>query len=86
MSDYQYRHLINKSRDAKHGGRDSWGVMSTGEKVAVALVLNRADWLAEVGYTLAEAIDRSGTAWVALIPKVARDLADEDGDAVEAKL
>ena len=29
-------------------------------KVAVALVLNRADWLAEIQYTIAEAIERSG--------------------------
>ena len=52
--------------------------MSTGEKVAVALVLNRPEWLTEYGYTIPEAIDRTGPAWVSLIPKVARDLADED--------
>jgi hypothetical protein len=46
--------------------------------VAVALVLNRADWLAEANYTLAEAIERSGSGWVSLIPKVARQLKDED--------
>lgn len=78
MSDDVYRHLISKARDAKRGGREAWGVMSTGEKVAVALVLNRPEWLTEYGYTIPEAIDRSGSAWVALIPKVARELADED--------
>ena len=45
---------------------------------AVALVLNRADWLAEMQYTLAEAIERSGPDWVPVIPQVARQLADED--------
>lgn len=50
--------------------------MSTGEKVAVALVLNRADWLADMNYTIAEAIDRAGSEWVALIPSVARKLED----------
>jgi hypothetical protein len=77
MSDNEYHHLINKARDAKLGGREAWSVMSTGEKVAVALVLNRPEWLTENGFTISEAIDRSGSAWVALIPKVARDLADE---------
>lgn len=52
--------------------------MSTGEKVAVALVLNRPDWLTEYGYTIPEAIDRTGQEWVSLIPRVARELADED--------
>ena len=43
MKDLEYRHLIAKARDAQQGGRDAWAVQSTGEKVAVALVLNRAD-------------------------------------------
>ncbi len=55
-----FAHLFRKSRDAKRGGHEAWAVQSTGEKVAVALVLNRADWLAEIGYTLPEAIERSG--------------------------
>jgi hypothetical protein len=80
MSDNEYQKLLGKARDAKHGGRDAWSVMSTGEKVAVALVLNRPEWLTEYGYTIPEAIDRTGPAWVSLIPKVARDLADEDAD------
>jgi hypothetical protein len=53
-------------------------VQSTGEKVAVALVLNRADWLPTIQYTIAEAIERSGVEWVAIIPQVARQLADEE--------
>jgi hypothetical protein len=52
-------------------------VQSTGEQVAVALVLNRADWLEEQGYTIAEAIERAGQDWVAIIPQVARQLAEE---------
>lgn len=76
-SDHGYEHLYLKSRDAKRGGRDAWGVQSTGEKVAVALVLNRADWLAEIDYTISEAIERSGAEWVAIIPQVARQLAEE---------
>jgi hypothetical protein len=74
----RYEHLFRKSRDAKRGGHDAWTVQSTGEKVAVALVLNRADWLAEMGYMIAEAIERSGPEWVAIIPQVARQLGEEE--------
>jgi hypothetical protein len=73
-----YEHLLCKSRNAKRGGRDAWAVQSTGEKVAVALTLNRADWLAEIDYTIPEAIERSGAEWVAIIPQVARQLAEEE--------
>jgi hypothetical protein len=74
----RYEHLLRKSRDAKRGGHDAWGVQSTGEKVAVALVLNRADWLGEIEYTIPEAIERSGPDWLAIIPQVARQLAEEE--------
>ena len=74
----RYQHLLNKARDAKRGGHDAWSVQSTGEKVAVALVLNRADWLAEYQYTIPEAIERAGGEWVAVIPQIARQLAEED--------
>ncbi len=74
----RYEHLLRKARDAKHGGHGAWGVQSTGEKVAVALVLNRANWLTQIGYTIPEAIERSGTEWVAVIPQVARQLAEEE--------
>lgn len=73
----EYKHFLGKARDAKVGGYDAWTVQSTGEKVAVALVLNRADWLAKMNYTIAEAIERTGAEWVALIPKVAKALEDE---------
>lgn len=78
MNETEYRHLLGKARDAKRGGHDSWSVQSTGEKVAVALVLNRADWLASMSYTLAEAIDRVGPEWLALVPRVERALRDEE--------
>ena len=74
----RYNHLLNKARSAKRGGHSVWAVQSTGEKVAVALVLNRADWLEEFDYTIAEAIERAGQEWVAIIPQVARQLAEEE--------
>lgn len=74
----RYEHLLRKARDAERGGHDAWAVQSTGEKVAVALALNRADWLAEMQYTIAEAIERSGQEWVTIIPQIARQLAEEE--------
>jgi hypothetical protein len=74
----RYDHLLNKARNAMRGGHDAWAVQSTGEKVAVALVLNRSDWLAECDYTIAEAIERAGLEWTTMIPQVARQLADEE--------
>ena len=41
------------------------GPWSTGEKLAVALALDRADWLKAMGYTMLEAIERVGPTWVA---------------------
>ena len=74
----RYQHLLRKAHDGKRGGHEAWAVQSTGERVAVALVLNRADWLAEMDYSLAEAIERSGAEWVSFIPQVARQLAEEE--------
>ena len=71
----ELEHIVRKARDAKNGG---FGVLSTGEKLAVAFVLNRPDWLAEMNYTLVEAIDRIGWEWMLLIPKAARILEEED--------
>ncbi len=59
ISSDRYNHLLNKAKSAKRGGHGAWAVQSTGEKVAVALVLNRADWLEEFDYTIAEAIARA---------------------------
>lgn len=48
--------IVELSRAAR--AANTPGAMSTGEALTVALVLNRADWLAEDGYTIAEALDR----------------------------
>lgn len=67
----EFRHMLAKCRDARAGG---WGVLSTGEKLAAALVLNRPDWLQEQGYTIAEALDRIGPEWSEMVPAVAKAL------------
>lgn len=73
----EFHHLCGKARDAARGGHDAWRAQSTGERLAVAVVLNRPEWIAEMGYTLAEAIDRIGIEWLALVLKAQRTLADE---------
>lgn len=47
----EYRHFLTKALDAHRGGRDSWSVRSTGEKLAVALALSKPEWIAYMGYT-----------------------------------
>ncbi|EJL76620.1 hypothetical protein PMI12_02383 [Variovorax sp. CF313] len=72
----EFRHLLGKARDAARRGRDAWDVQSTGEKVAVALVLNKPAWLKAMDYSMVEAIERTGSAWLALMPAVVRALRD----------
>ena len=57
--------------------RGAFGVLSTGEKLAAALVLNRPDWLEDMDYTIADAIHRLDHGWVEQIPKVAKAIAEE---------
>ena len=78
MTDYVMVQLLAKARDARAGGDAAWRVQSTGEKLAVALVLNRADWLAAMDYTIGEAINRVGAEWVACIPEAERILRDDE--------
>ncbi len=73
----EFDHLLRKSRDAMLGGREAWSPQSTGEKLAVAMVLNKPEWIAAMDYTLAEAIYRIGPEWLELIPRVMRALRDE---------
>lgn len=75
MTDNVLKQIIEKSSAAKRGG---WGVLSSSERLAAALVLNRADILASEGYTMAEAIDRIGTNWLSRIPEAARQVASEE--------
>jgi hypothetical protein len=70
----EYRQLLAKARDAKRGGEPAWSVQSTGEKLAVAMVLNQPEWISAMGYSLGEALDRVGAEWLAFIPEVERQL------------
>jgi hypothetical protein len=75
-------HILGKTRDAAAGGIT---VLSTGEALAAALVLNRADWIADRGYTIAEALERIGPEWVRLIPAAAKQFRREIDLAEEQK-
>jgi hypothetical protein len=48
------------------------GVLSTGEFIAVALVLERYDLLKEAKYTMLEAVNRLGEEWLAAAIEVQR--------------
>lgn len=73
-----YDHLMSKAQDAVTGGREAWECQSTGERLAVAMVLNRADWLGSMGYTLAQAVERIGLAWLEQVPAVAAAIGQEE--------
>lgn len=49
-------------------------IMSTSESLAVALLLNRHDWLNEMGFTMVGALDRLGSRLVAQLREVERVL------------
>jgi hypothetical protein len=68
------RHLVAKCLDAKR--TNSYSVLSTGERLAAAVVLNRFDWLQAMNYTMPEAIDRIGPEWTALLREAERIIAD----------
>lgn len=58
--------------DAATAGDEGPGPLSTGEALMAALALNRPDWLARMGYTIVEAMERVGDEWLVLLPRVAR--------------
>jgi len=63
--------LLRVAREHGDGG------FSTGEQLFAALVFNRADQLAELGFTITAALERLGPDWAAEIPAAARTLRDE---------
>ncbi len=67
-------HITEIARNAAACGFES---LSLGDQLAAALVLNRADQLAAIGYTIPEALDRLGPTWVGHLPAAAKLLAKE---------
>lgn len=68
-------HLMRAVRHA--AAANGPGVLSPGEALAAALVLNRADWLEEMGYTLAQALGRIDEGDADLIPRAERQWREE---------
>lgn len=54
-----------------------FGVLSTGERIAVALVLDRYDLLQRAWGTIAECVYRLGEQWTKAALRVQRDGGDE---------
>jgi ribonucleotide reductase beta subunit family protein with ferritin-like domain len=52
---------------------DSFGVLSTGERIAVALVLDRYDLLDYAWGTMLEAVNRLGLEWTQAAQRVQRN-------------
>lgn len=62
-----------KVRDVERR-EESFGVLSTGEQIAVALVLDRESLLRRCGYsTMLRAVDRLGDSWLAAAIRVQRE-------------
>jgi hypothetical protein len=55
-----------------------FGVLSAGERIAVAVVLDRYDLIQRAWGTIAEAIDRLGPTWTAAALRVQRNGWQED--------
>lgn len=56
--------------------RGDTGPLSTGEALTAALVLNRHDWLREMDYTIAQALDRIDQDTIPHLADAARDVAE----------
>ncbi len=71
-----FNHLLSIGRRA----RENNGIagMTTGEQLCAALTLNRYDWLQQLDYTMAEAIDLVGPTWLTQIPAAALVLHHEE--------
>lgn len=69
--------IVAKVIAAESGQR---GALSTGEALIAALVLDRPDWLEDMGYTIAQAIDRIGPDWAAAIPRIVHALAMQQAE------
>ena len=57
-----------------------FGVLSSGERIAVALVLDRYDPIQRAWGTIAEAVHRLGPAWTEAALRVQRDGWKENSD------
>lgn len=59
--------------------------MSIVETLAVALVLNRGDWLRDRGFTIAQALGFIGNDWIEAIPTAARNVNEGNKAIIKAQ-
>lgn len=75
-------HMVSSALAA---ARNGFGTLSTGEALAAALILNDHAALADRGMTIAEALDRIGPDWSALIPKASKRALAQLGDLEQTR-
>lgn len=75
-------HMVSSALAAARSG---YGALSTGEALAAALILNDHTALAERGTTIAEALDRVGPDWSALIPAASKRVAAQLDDVEQTR-
>ena len=73
-SDQILRRFIGCALDVHIGGQTAWAKQSKIERLAVALALNRTDWLQQEGMSVAAAIERIGPVWVSHLSLVERQI------------
>lgn len=83
MESDNYDQMLEVCRQAAKA--DVWGVLSTGEALAAALVLDKPEVLASMHYTIPEALARIGPTWAARIPEVAQIIEIETAAAAAKK-
>lgn len=72
MSAHAERQILGCVRSVMADERH-FGVLSTGEKIAVALVLEKPEWLKRAGWpNVLEAVDRLGHEWLDAAVRVQR--------------
>jgi hypothetical protein len=69
-----YRQFIRAGVVALEGGANAWARLSLPQKLAVALALNRADWLDRLRCTMVDAIERAEPRWMAVARQAERAL------------
>lgn len=63
-------------RAAQHAQDGHFAKLSIRQKLVAAVLLNRPEWVATMGFTLVDAIEQIGPQWLALLPTAARTLAE----------